>query len=87
MPRSLLILVAALTVSIGGPSPTRADPPARFLSSLPDARIVIVKSERRLMLYSGDKTVRNYPVGLGSEPVADKIREGDGATPEGIFLV
>ena len=87
MSRSLPILVAALAVSIGGPSSTRADPPAAILSPLPDARIVIIKSQRRLLLYSGDEIVRTYPVGLGFEPVADKIREGDGATPEGIFHV
>jgi murein L,D-transpeptidase YafK len=31
--------------------------------------------------------VRTYRVGLGFNPVADKQREGDGATPEGEFYV
>jgi murein L,D-transpeptidase YafK len=31
--------------------------------------------------------VRTYRVGLGFSPVADKQREGDGATPEGEFYV
>ncbi len=31
--------------------------------------------------------MRTYRVGLGFSPVADKQREGDGATPEGEFYV
>jgi murein L,D-transpeptidase YafK len=31
--------------------------------------------------------LRTYKAGLGFSPVADKIREGDGATPEGEFFV
>ena len=31
--------------------------------------------------------MRSYRVGLGFNPVDDKIKEGDGATPEGAFYV
>jgi len=50
-------------------------------------RIVVRKADRRLDLYSGEKLLRSYKAGLGFSPVADKIREGDGATPEGEFYV
>jgi len=50
-------------------------------------RIVVRKADRRLDLYSGEKFLRSYKAGLGFSPVADKIREGDGATPEGEFYV
>jgi murein L,D-transpeptidase YafK len=50
-------------------------------------RIVVIKSKRRLMLYSGDKLLRTYRVGLGFSPVKDKVKEGDGATPEGEFYI
>src|SRR5215471_6079138 len=50
-------------------------------------RIVVRKSERRLLLYSGDKLVRTYRVGLGLSPVGDKVREGDRRTPEGNFYI
>ncbi len=49
--------------------------------------IVISKSARRLKLYSGDKLLHTYRVGLGFSPVKDKTKEGDGATPEGEFYV
>jgi murein L,D-transpeptidase YafK len=50
-------------------------------------RIIVYKKARKLELYSGKSLVRTYRVGLGFNPVADKQREGDGATPEGDFYV
>lgn len=50
-------------------------------------KIVVVKSKRRLMLYSGGNLVRTYRVGLGSSPIDDKIKEGDRRTPEGDFYI
>ena len=50
-------------------------------------RIVVYKRERKLELYSNQTLLRTYHVGLGFSPVADKVREGDGATPEGDFYV
>ncbi len=50
-------------------------------------KIVIIKSKRRLMLYSDDRLLRTYQVGLGFNPVPDKVQEGDGATPEGEFYI
>lgn len=54
---------------------------------LVEPRIVVAKSKRQLSLYSGSKLVRVYPVGLGFSPTNDKVRQGDGCTPEGSFYV
>jgi len=54
---------------------------------LANPRIVVSKSQRRLELYSDGKLVRTYKVGLGLNPVPDKVRQGDRATPEGEFYV
>jgi murein L,D-transpeptidase YafK len=54
---------------------------------LTDPHIVVGKSQRRLQLYSDGKLVRTYKVGLGLNPVPDKVRQGDRATPEGEFYV
>jgi len=48
---------------------------------------VVFKNERRLELYSGESMVRTYHVGLGLNPVPDKTRQGDRATPEGDFYI
>ena len=50
-------------------------------------RIVIYKKDRKLELYSDTTLIKTYRVGLGFSPVADKVREGDGATPEGDFYI
>ncbi len=49
--------------------------------------LVVSKARRELRLYSGEKLVRTYPVGLGANPVDDKEREGDKRTPEGNFYI
>lgn len=76
--------------SNGDPIP---QPEARLLDKgalklpLVEPRIVVTKSKRLLTLYSGDKVMRVYPVGLGFSPKDDKARQGDGCTPEGSFYV
>ena len=54
---------------------------------LVDPRIVVLKSKRQLKLYSDGSLVRTYKVGLGLNPVDDKKRQGDRATPEGEFYI
>lgn len=55
--------------------------------SLPNPHIIVIKSKRQLMLYSDTRLVRAYNVGLGFNPLPDKVKEGDGATPEGEFYI
>jgi murein L,D-transpeptidase YafK len=50
-------------------------------------KIVVKKARRELLLYSHDKLVRTYHVGLGLSPVGDKVRAGDRRTPEGNFYI
>jgi murein L,D-transpeptidase YafK len=67
------------------PQPT---PPQSALKlPLKDPRIVVMKGARRMELYSDGALVRTYKVGLGLNPVPDKVRQGDRATPEGEFYV
>jgi murein L,D-transpeptidase YafK len=54
---------------------------------LAEPRIEVSKSKRELVLYSNDKVIRIYRVGLGSNPKDDKRTQGDGCTPEGEFYV
>ncbi|HUF04882.1 MAG TPA: L,D-transpeptidase [Aridibacter sp.] len=59
----------------------------REIEALKDPRIEIKKSDRLLTLFDGDRPVRTYGIGLGSDPVGDNKKEGDGRTPEGEFRV
>jgi murein L,D-transpeptidase YafK len=54
---------------------------------LRDPKIVVKKAQRQLLLFSGDKLVRTYRIGLGLSPLGDKVRAGDRRTPEGEFYI
>lgn len=54
---------------------------------LKNPRIVVMKSKRQMELYSAGSIVRTYKIGLGLNPVDDKRRQGDRATPEGEFYI
>jgi murein L,D-transpeptidase YafK len=56
------------------------------LSELPAVdRVLVRKSERRLLLMHGGNIVRSYHVELGLSPVGQKERSGDFRTPEGSY--
>lgn len=54
---------------------------------LSEPRVVVEKGARRLRLYAGGEVVRVRRVALGFEPEGDKVRQGDGRTPEGEYTV
>jgi murein L,D-transpeptidase YafK len=50
-------------------------------------RIVVAKADRTLTLYRGAQVLRTYQVALGRNPVGPKDQEGDGRTPEGVYVI
>jgi murein L,D-transpeptidase YafK len=67
--------VAGVNAHTGGTSGLKAD------------RILVIKSERRLLLLRGGQVLKSFPVSLGRAPEGRKTREGDGRTPEGIYRI
>jgi murein L,D-transpeptidase YafK len=57
------------------------------LPELKNPQIVIRKRERKLFLIDGERLIKSYRIALGFESVGDKVREGDGNTPEGEFYI
>ena len=53
----------------------------------PVTSIVVKKSDRKMYLFSGEKVLRRYRIGLGFSPKGDKKFEGDGKTPEGKYYI
>ena len=52
------------------------------------ADLVVVEKEARTMtLLSGGEELKTYRVALGPSPDGHKVREGDGRTPEGRYLI
>ena len=60
--------------------------PPRTLTEEVD-RIVIEKGKRTMAVYRDGEILKRYAIGLGFEPVGDKVQQGDGKTPEGIFRI
>ena len=52
-----------------------------------DDYVVVHKSKRNVALCKDGKLVKNLRSGLGFAPSGDKVKEGDGKTPEGVFFV
>lgn len=50
-------------------------------------RAVVVKHQRMLHLFDGETLVKTYRVGLGRQPVGDKVHENDDRTPIGKFYI
>jgi murein L,D-transpeptidase YafK len=77
---------AAVAIAIVAPSS-----PVLGQQSLPAGtiadHIVVQKSVRTLALYSGTQLLKQYRVALGPNPVGAKGQEGDGRTPEGVYVI
>ena len=52
-----------------------------------DLKILVKKSERVVEVLYKDELLIAYSCVLGFDPIGDKMQEGDGKTPEGIFKI
>lgn len=63
----------------------------RLADPLPDNakadNIVVLKSDRKLLLIKDGKLLKAYRISLGFAPLGSKEREGDGRTPEGRYRI
>jgi murein L,D-transpeptidase YafK len=79
----LLLLLIAAAVWLQPAPQTVVQPP---LNGMVD-RIVIEKAARRMFLLRDGQVLREYRIALGFSPEGDKLRQGDGRTPEGTFRI
>ena len=49
--------------------------------------IVVEKSKRLMTLYLNGQIIKSYYIALGTQPIGNKIKEGDGRTPEGEYTI
>jgi len=52
-----------------------------------DLSLIIDKGKYELFVIANDQIIKSYPVVFGSNPIDDKLMEGDRSTPEGQFSV
>ena len=59
--------------------------------SLPDGtvvdRLIVMKSERKMIAFAGNRELKTYKIALGGAPLGHKQFEGDRKTPEGIYTI
>lgn len=58
-----------------------------YLMSAKADRVVVLKTERKLILMQDDMVLRVYRVALGRYPRGPKRQEGDARTPEGAYTL
>lgn len=79
--RWLLALFCLFTLT-----PSLANTPNTPLDK-PVDKVLVVKSERKLLLIEQGKVVKSYRISLGKQPRGAKLREGDSKTPEGFYWI
>lgn len=57
------------------------------LHAFQNPKLVIYKSQRRLEVHEGKSISKTYPIVLGFDAIGTKIKQGDGKTPEGEYLL
>ena len=82
MPKGMVLV---LSFGLAGTRLVRAaDVP---LPSSVAKKVIVLKSERKLMLMKSDRVLKTYRIALGTDPLGAKTRRGDHKTPEGSFLL
>lgn len=80
---------SVLSILLLGASPPAAAEGAAYARApaVKADKIVVLKGARRLLLLRQGAVVRAYRVALGRNPNGAKVREGDGRTPEGRYVL
>ncbi len=74
-------LLSLVLLAVTGAAPAIASAAAIEMAD----RVIVRKSERRLLLMRGERILRSFDVALGLSPTGHKQREGDFRTPEGNY--
>lgn len=47
--------------------------------------VLVLKSQRKMFIQRKGKNIKTFTIDLGFKPIGNKVYEGDGKTPEGIY--
>jgi murein L,D-transpeptidase YafK len=78
-----IVVLALLTFGFSSAQATEIWPTPK----VPVTKVLVYKSERKMELWINQIKLRTFKVSLGPIPIGDKIAEGDGRTPEGIYIL
>ncbi|NJO55320.1 MAG: L,D-transpeptidase family protein [Rhodospirillales bacterium] len=83
--RIFLLSVAAALLSLAAmPAGAMTWEPAYLAKA---DKVLVVKQQRRLYLLRDGEVMRSFRVALGPNPVGHKVFQGDGRTPEGLYIL
>jgi len=85
--RRLLQNLVSLAPAVAAGLALAAGPGAADDSTAVPDHILVLKSERKLLLMAGDEVIRSMDIALGLRPEGPKQREGDFKTPEGHYII
>lgn len=84
----LLLLLVSIAAGCAAPAPSVPVASAAPAPAVEKAdRILVLKGLRRLELLHGGVAFKSYPIALGPRPWGPKQQEGDGRTPEGVYVI
>ncbi len=83
----LLKILSILLTFIAGLITYYVFPEKKLLSNAKVDSIVVLKSKRKLLVYSNGQLLKTYTVSLGGQPIGKKEYEGDMKTPEGSYII
>lgn len=89
-PALVLTLTVLCVGTVTSDSARAASPQPTFRLFQPALKadlVLVEKSARRLYLIHKGFIFRSYRIALGYRPNQTKMREGDGRTPEGVYLI
>jgi murein L,D-transpeptidase YafK len=61
--------------------------PGKVQANLKADKVVVLKSDRLLILLKNGEILKTYKVSLGRNPVGQKMCQGDSKTPEGLYYI
>jgi murein L,D-transpeptidase YafK len=78
----VILIVLALFIAACGSSSKRMS-----IENFKVDRVILKKSERKLILMKRETVLKSYKVALGRNPIGPKKQEGDKKTPEGSYII
>jgi murein L,D-transpeptidase YafK len=85
-PKGLIILTMAAMVTVAAMDGWSASPSSENKSIVAD-KILVEKAKRTMTLYRNGAVIKIFSITLGRNPVGAKVRQGDGRTPEGHYVI
>ncbi len=87
MKQTIIILLIILMIGLIGLLIYTLIPEKSIPKNARITKILVLKSQRKLILFENDEEVKTYKISLGFQPIGHKQFEGDGKTPEGLYTI